>query len=131
MYKQNDGLAMGSPLSPLLAEIYMSHFEDMILNRENKFFECIKFWKHYVDDILVVWSGSERQINLFNNYLNSIYPKIQFTTEIGNKSIPFLDLQISIINNHFEYQIYRKPSFTDTIIPYSSYDPLNTKLSVF
>ena len=101
----------------------------MILNLENKFFDCIKFWKRCVDDILVVWSGSERQINLFNNYLNSINPKIQFTTEIGNKSIPFLGLRISIINNHFEYQIYIKPSFKDTIIPYSSNNPLNTKLS--
>ena len=47
------------------------------------------------------------------------------------KNNTFLDLRISIINNHFEYQIYRKPSFTDTIIPYSSNNPLNTKLSVF
>ena len=44
---------------------------------------------------------------------------------------PFLDLRISIINNHFKYQIYRKPTITDTIIPYSSNNPLNTKLSVF
>ena len=131
IYRQNNGLPMGSPLSPLLAEIYMSHFEDTILNSENKFFDPIKFWKRYVDDILVVWSGSVRQLNAFNEKLNSINPKIQFTTEIGNKSIPFLDLRISIINNHLEYQIYRKPTFTDTIIPYDSNHPLNTKLSVF
>ena len=62
---------MGSPLSPLLAEIYMSHLEDEILSPQNVFFNNIKFWKRYVDDILVVWSGSERQIELFTNYLNS------------------------------------------------------------
>ena len=31
-YKQTVGLAMGSPLSPILAEIYMNNFENEIIN---------------------------------------------------------------------------------------------------
>ena len=120
-----------TPLSPLLAEIYMSHLEDTISSPSNSYFHYIKFWKRYVDDILVVWSGTMRQIDSFEIYLNSLNPKIQFASELGNKTIPFLDLQITINNNQIKYQIYRKPSFTDTVIPYSSNHPHNTKCSAF
>ena len=44
-YKQSEGLAMGSPLSPILVDIYMNYFK-------NAFFEKIsfRFLTHYVED---------------------------------------------------------------------------------
>ena len=44
-YRQIEGLAMGSPASPLLANIWMSKFDD-ILKKESP-----KLYKRYVDDI--------------------------------------------------------------------------------
>ena len=40
------------------------------LNPKNLFFNSIKFWPRYVDDILVICSSTDRQIQLFNTYLN-------------------------------------------------------------
>ena len=132
-YRQNEGLPMGSPLSPLLAEIFMSIMEETILkpNKNKTFFNSIKFWRRYVDDILVIWSGSDRQIQLFINYLNKLHKNIHFTSEIGNGTLAFLDLQITLTNNKLEYKIFRKPTFTDTVIPFTSNHPMNTKLSAF
>ena len=120
-------------MSPLLAEIFMSNMEDTILNpnKNETFFNSIKFWRRYVDDILVIWSGSDRQIQLFINYLNNLHKNIHFTSEIGNGTLAFLDFQITLTGNKLEYKIFRKPTFTDTVIPFTSNHPTNNKLSAF
>ena len=48
MYKQIDGVSMGSPLEPLLANIFMTELEKDIIQKliDKKF---IKFYSWYVD----------------------------------------------------------------------------------
>ena len=71
----------------------------------------------------------ERFLSL--SYLNDLTKNILFTSEIGNETISFFDLQITITDNELEYQIFRKPTFTDTVLPFYSNHPMNTKLSAF
>ena len=52
-YEQTSGAAMGSPLSPVLANIFMEHFEQNALTNSAL---VPKLWKRYVDDIFAVWS---------------------------------------------------------------------------
>jgi hypothetical protein len=120
---------MGSPLSPLLADIYMDYFENNhILN--NFFSKYILYYYRYVDDILLLWSGNKDQLNDFLAIINSVHPKIKFTLEIeNNKSISFLDLTITNVNNRHHFAIYRKPSHTGVIIHESSFHPLHHKLA--
>lgn len=129
-YEQQQGLPMGSPLSPLLADIFMDHFE-------NKLFQIIQnnkilFWFRYVDDVLACFSGTSRQLDQFLNVLNNIHPNIKFKleTEIDNK-INFLDLTIFHKNNNLEFDIYRKPTHTDVCIPLDSIHPTTYKLSAY
>lgn len=132
LYSQKEGFVMGSPLSALLSEIYMQHYEtNNILNNKN-YKQNIKAYFRYVDDTFILFRGSDRQaINMVNS-LNKINKHIQFTleTQINNK-INFLDLTITIINNKFNFNIYRKPTQTDAIIPFDSNHPYNQKISYF
>ncbi|MGH9701260.1 MAG: reverse transcriptase domain-containing protein, partial [Candidatus Acidiferrales bacterium] len=129
-YQQKDGLAMGSPLSPLLAEIFMSHFEENFLNTPHA--QNICFWFRYVDDILVCFNGSAEDLQLTLNHLNSIHPKIKFTLEIEqNNKINFLDVTINKFNNNLKFDIYRKPTFSDTTIPKDSLHPMSHKLAAY
>ena len=48
IYKQEEGLAMASPLSPVLAYIYMKYFEEMALGSTSL---KPSMWLRYVDDI--------------------------------------------------------------------------------
>ncbi|CAF0897904.1 unnamed protein product [Brachionus calyciflorus] len=48
-FDQTDGVAMGSPLGPLFANIFMSEFEKKHMVELKKL--GISFWKRYVDDI--------------------------------------------------------------------------------
>ena len=47
LYQQKDGVAMGSPLGPVLAGIFMTHSERTFMLELEK---CMKPWKRYVDD---------------------------------------------------------------------------------
>ena len=80
-YLQKNGLPMGSPLSPLLTEIYMAHFEETIFYSNSTLIKNIHFWCRYVDDVFCIWTGTERQLHQFLNFLNDINHKIQFTIE--------------------------------------------------
>ena len=93
----------------------------------------VLYWYRYVDDVLCAWSGSINQLHEFLGLLNSRYPSIRFTMEIGGRHINFLDLGISI-NEHgqHEFEIYRKPTHTDVVISGNSFDPpLLTNLPLF
>ena len=49
IYMHVDGVAMESPLGPVLADIFMIELEKVVLPELT---ECIKYWKRYVDDTI-------------------------------------------------------------------------------
>ena len=116
-YKQTRGLAMGSPLSPVMACLFMEMLEkddfQRIIGRG-----CI--WLRYVDDVLAVVpvnANVENKLRLLNN-VNS---NIQFTVEqeVDNK-LPFLDTLIIRGVNDVKFKVYRKPTNRDDFIHYFS-----------
>ena len=77
---QVDGVAIESPLGPVLADIFMIQLEKVILLELT---ECIKYWKRYVNDrISFVKFGS---INYIITKLNSFDKNIQFSLEEEEK----------------------------------------------
>ncbi|XP_053691314.1 uncharacterized protein LOC128739838 [Sabethes cyaneus] len=111
-YKQNFGLSMGSKLSPLLAEVFMSDFETEV--QKDKMFPRV--WKRYVDDVFAL--VKERYLPQTLNLLNSKHDSIRFTVEKEQDgTLPFLDLRISIKEDKtLKFGIYRKPTSTDRFI---------------
>lgn len=130
-YIQNSGLAMGAPLSPLLADIFMSHVEEVIMSsHEAK--NYIKFWYRYVDDVLACFTGTRRQLSKFLNFINNIHPNINFTVETEKDGkINFLDLTLSHNETSISFDIYRKPTFTDITISNQSFSPKSHKLAAY
>ena len=49
IYQQKDGVAMGSPLGPVLAGIIMVELQNSVVPQLNSH---LRFWKPYVDDTL-------------------------------------------------------------------------------
>jgi hypothetical protein len=54
---------------------------------------------------------------------NTFHPNLKFTAEIGRDIINYLDISIQKPPNNLQTTIYRKPTFRDTIIPYTSNHP--------
>ena len=67
---------MGSPLAPVLANIFMGFYESKYEYNLNK----PKFYLRYVDDILVAFDKEEDSLD-FLNFLNKRHPNIKFTIE--------------------------------------------------
>lgn len=111
-YKQNFGISMGSKLSPLLADVFMSDFETDA--QKHKLFPRV--WKRYVDDVFD--PIKERYLDQTLAMLNSQHSTINFTVEkeVDGK-LPFLDLLISRNDDDMlKFGIYRKPTSTDRYI---------------
>jgi hypothetical protein len=51
-YEQTDGVAMGSPLYPVIANYFMEYFEEMVLEAATHKPLC---WFRCVDDTFVIW----------------------------------------------------------------------------
>ena len=124
---------MGSPLSGILADIYMNDFENKFLfNIKNPFLKNIIAYNRYVDDTAVIFNGTTRQIDSLVTYISKCNKNIKFTAEHEiNNSINFLDLNISKNNNKLKFKIYRKPTTTTTTIHANSYHPYSQKIAAY
>jgi retron-type reverse transcriptase len=76
-YGQTDGVAMGSPLSPVIANFYMVDYEKAALESAPLKPRC---WFRYVDDT-VIWQQGPDKLKDFLHHLNSFHQSIQFTIE--------------------------------------------------
>ena len=102
---------MGSPLAPVLANIFMGFYKSKWLNEYS--LNKPKFYLRYVDNILAAFDKEQDSLN-FLNFLNKRHPNIKFTIEKQiNHSVAFLDVFISgITNQNFTLQTYHKSTYT-------------------
>ncbi|XP_068685084.1 uncharacterized protein [Montipora foliosa] len=77
-FDQIDGVAMGSPLAPVLANLFMGHHERIWL--ENYKASSILLYRRYVDDTFCLFD-TEHDATLFFDYINDRHPNIRFTME--------------------------------------------------
>ena len=128
VYKQIDGVAMGSPLGPTFANIFLSYHEQLWLNECPDSFKPI-LYRRYVDDTLVIFKEKSHS-DLFLNFINSKHKNMKFTMESeSNSQIPFLDLNIRKENGKISVSLYRKPTFSGLGTSFFSFCHYNFKLN--
>ena len=106
MFYQIDGVAMSSPLEPVLANLFMDfHKRNWIEQATN-----VKpiFYKKYVDDIFALFE-SDSDADTFYSYLNTRYENIKFTFEKGKgNKLPFLDILINNNESDLQTSVFHK-----------------------
>ena len=127
-YDQIDGVAMGSPLGPVLANIFMCDFEGKWLTNAKI---SPSFWNRYVDDTFTMFHNQD-SANEFLHFLNGCHSNIKFTIECEqNNAIPFLDILITRNQNStFMTSIYRKKTFTGLYTKWDSFTPRKYKINL-
>ena len=92
-YEQVEGVAMGSPISPIMANLYMEYFEGRAIRSAAN---PPWVWYRFVDDTWVIQQQSSKQE--FLDHINSKDPAIKFTIEgtQRNGAIPFLDTLLTL-----------------------------------
>ena len=126
IYDQKDGVAMGSSLGPILANIFMSHFETEALSKYSGNLPSI--YRRYVDDTFLIFDN-RTDVDLFFIHMNKCHPNIKFTMESEtNNTLPYLDI---LITRHSDgkltTKVYRKPTYTGLYLRWDSFVPKQYK----
>jgi len=89
-YDQVDGVAMGSPLAPILAFSWFPRRNLALVNNFDK--ADILLYRCYVDDTFCVFNNGQDAMSFFE-FINSQHPNIKFTFEKQNDGkLSFLDI---------------------------------------
>lgn len=85
IFKQTKGCAMGACYSPSYAGLFVGKWEeDFVFNCEmNMFLKYIVWWRRYIDDVCLIWSGSETELKEFHTFLNSINSNIKLWNTVN------------------------------------------------
>ena len=119
---------MGSPISPIVANLFMEDFE---IRTVSSAVHPPTICKRFVDDTFVVIESSRKEEFLEN--INNMDPHIEFTTEDAKPdgSLPFLDtVVLPQPDNSLLTSVYRKPTHTDLYLQWDSHHHLSAKYSV-
>ena len=117
LYEQTDGVAMGSPLGPLLANVFMGSIEETLVH-EGK---MPPFYKRYVDDTPTIMSDTTSAA-AFLHVLNNCHSSVKFTMETENNGLlPFLGMQLLNRAPQIETKVYIKPTNTGLLLHYQSH----------
>ena len=124
-YKQIHGCAMGSPVSPVVANICMEVIENTAIETTQT---KPKTWKRFVDDSVSIIKKTT--ITSFLNSLNNIDPNISFTIELEQENkIYFLDTLITRHGNRLKIDVEETYAHTDRYLDFNSHHDIKHKIS--
>ena len=121
-YTQTDGLAMGSPPAPHLANGWLSKYDQSIKG-------SAKLFTRYMDDILRDIRRDDIDQKLTE--INNLHPNLSFTIEREKEgTLPFLDMQLIHKGHQIASTWYSKPTDTGLILNFHALAPKRYKRSV-
>ena len=125
-YLQINGTAMGTRVAPTYANIFMSDFEE-----EHVYpLQGIKLWLRFIDDIFMIFRGSEKDLDSFKVHLNTVHPTIKFTFETSKSMVNFLDVYVCRHGTKLITDLYTKPTDSHSYLFYDSCHPKSTINSI-
>ena len=125
-YEQVDGVAMGSPLGPTLANIFLCHHEETWIKKCPKQFRP-EYYNRYMDDTFLLFTSVDH-VKKFFRYINSRHKNMSFTFEVEHEGkLAFLDVLITRSAGSFYTSLYRKPTFSGLYTHYEAFMPSSYK----
>jgi hypothetical protein len=127
-YRQIDGMAMGNPLGPIFADIFLSFYEEKWLHECPIDFKPI-FYRRYVDDTFVAFKHKDH-VPKFHAYINDKHTCLRFTYEVeSNGLLPFIGIMVSKRDDLYHTGIFHKPTNTDLFTNFNTFAPTTHKLA--
>ena len=119
---QKEGLAMGSPPAPILANIWLSKYESVLKDDATLF-------ERYMDDVIRTIQRNRIEQKLIE--INQIHPNLRFTMESEEEGrLSFLDLLLIRMGCFISSTWYCKPTDTGLVMNFHATAPMRYKKSV-
>ena len=127
LYQQVDGVIMGSPLGPTMANFFLADMEKNWIGDicEHK----PSLYLRYVDDIFAIFRHGAN-IKNFLSKINGCHPNIKFTIEEASETLPFLDVEIKLNENTFDSWVWRKKTHTGVLLNFTALAPTKWKFGL-
>ena len=120
---------MGSPIAPVLANLFLGHYEQLWLNMYKG--PSVHLYRRYVDDTFCLFNN-EHEALLFFEFFNSRHDSIKFTMEKeANNTLAFLDVFINSKDpTNLIPSVYRRKTFTGLLTNFFSFTSMSYKLGL-
>ena len=120
---------MGTICAPAYANIFMANFELKYIYPYIK--DKTKMFLRFIDDLFMIWTGSEQELLDFMSDLNKKHPSIKFEFKYSQTKIEFLDVLVyKDHNNMLQTTIYRKQTDRQNYLDARSEHPKLLKDSI-
>ena len=124
-HRMTDGLAMGSPVSLIVANIFMENLEP---NATLTMKDRPRLWLRSVDDVLAIDIVKRTSLPSMLEHLNKQNAAITFTMEFEKDGkLPFPDGEIERENARLNLSVYRKPTHSGRYLNFNSHHPISDK----
>ena len=124
IYQQVEGTAMGPNHACSYADLSLAPIDQKV-DAYIQSGKSLLVWVRYRDDIFGLWKGSEKELQEFTQWLNTLMPGIKFKLELCSKThVHYLDCTIYKHNQALVTTLYQKLSDTHAyLVPTSCHPP--------
>lgn len=122
IWKQTCGIAMGTPVAPTIANLYLAFYEERFLKSSDLWKSEIRLFQRYIDDLLLVWRPTTKKFRF--NYFKALLrrqPGIQWESDaFGTTCVDFLDLNLEIKGEKIITKTFQKALNLYLYVPFQS-----------
>ena len=117
---------MGTKMGPSYANLFVGFIEQQFFDK----FDGTKpeFYRRDIDDCFGATSCSRQELDYFIASVNSFHPASKYTWVLSERSIPFLDINVSISGNRLSTSVHYKPTDSHSYLLHSH--PAHVKNSI-
>ncbi|XP_043913225.1 uncharacterized protein LOC122789856 [Protopterus annectens] len=123
---------MGSPCGAGVANYVMGYWEANILNKIPGLLEPVIYYTRFLDDIFILFRGSELEAAGLVETMNSTTEFLKFTFKFSTNEIDYLDVKLvkDPTSGGLTSTVFRKPTYCNSFLHFSSFHPYQQKRSI-
>ena len=104
--------------------IYPSEkFKNLFLDDKENDNEEYRFWKRFIDDIVAAMQGTREEAKVFVDWMNTLWPGIEFTFEWSDRELTYLDVNLIMEDGRLETDRHIKPTNPQLYLHHTSNHP--------
>lgn len=135
-FLQTKGTAMGTKVAATYANLVFGYLEEKLASEcktsfgEEYALHIKNNWKRFLDDCFIYWTKSLDDLQNFHKILNSLHDSLQFTIEISEKELPYLDILVIKEGMKITTDLFYKKTDSHQYLIFDSCHPSHTKRNI-